>query len=52
MRSNTDLIRSLYEAFGRGDIPYVLAQLADDVEWDAVWTLNSKRTNMTWLHGL
>jgi ketosteroid isomerase-like protein len=34
MSSNADLIRSLYEAFGRGDIAFVLAQLADDVEWN------------------
>jgi ketosteroid isomerase-like protein len=32
--SNADQIRSLYEAFGRGDIAFIMAQLADDVEWD------------------
>lgn len=25
---------AMYEAFGRGDVPFVLEQLADDVEWD------------------
>jgi uncharacterized protein len=30
---NGRLIASLYDAFGRGDIPFVLDQLAPDVEW-------------------
>jgi uncharacterized protein len=28
-------VRSLYEAFGRGDIPTIVDALADDVEWEA-----------------
>lgn len=31
--SNTDLLRSVYAAFARGDIPTVLAALASDIEW-------------------
>jgi ketosteroid isomerase-like protein len=30
---NGRLIASLYDAFGRGDIPFVMDQLAPDVEW-------------------
>ncbi len=30
---NIETIRSAYEAFGRGDVPAVLATLADDIEW-------------------
>ena len=30
---NGRLIASMYEAFGRGDVEYVLAQIAPDVEW-------------------
>jgi uncharacterized protein len=30
---NVALLRSTYEAFGRGDIPAVMASLADDIEW-------------------
>ena len=26
-------IRTLYDAFGRGDIPTILNMLADDVDW-------------------
>lgn len=31
--SNLDLVRNLYEAFGRGDIPTVLGAMASDIQW-------------------
>lgn len=31
--SNLDLVRSVYDAFARGDIPAVLGFLSPDVEW-------------------
>jgi len=31
--TNTDIIKSGYEAFGRGDIPAVLAMLSPDITW-------------------
>jgi ketosteroid isomerase-like protein len=33
MSDNKALIQSLYAAFGRGDVPFILAHLADSVEW-------------------
>jgi hypothetical protein len=36
---NVATIRSLYEAFGRGDIPYILDRLAPNVEWHAPVTV-------------
>ena len=39
MGANADLIKKAYEAFGRGDIPAVIANLADDVEWSSPATL-------------
>jgi ketosteroid isomerase-like protein len=30
---NGRTVASMYEAFGRGDVAYVLAQMAPDVEW-------------------
>ena len=30
---NTALIRSVYEAFGRGDIPYILSKITADSVW-------------------
>jgi hypothetical protein len=32
--TNTQTIQSIYEAFGRGDVPAILAHLTDDVEWN------------------
>jgi ketosteroid isomerase-like protein len=31
---NIAVIQTIYEAFGRGDVPTILDQLADDVVWD------------------
>jgi ketosteroid isomerase-like protein len=36
---NVATIRSLYEAFGRGDIPHILDRLDPDVEWHAPVTV-------------
>ncbi len=30
---NVDFVKSVYEAFDRGDVPAVLGAFADDVEW-------------------
>jgi ketosteroid isomerase-like protein len=32
--SNSQTVQSIYEAFGRGDIPAILDNLADDVRWE------------------
>ena len=32
-QENMDIIRGLYDAFARGDIPAVLGSLDADVEW-------------------
>jgi ketosteroid isomerase-like protein len=32
--SNVETVQSIYEAFGRGDVPFILDQLAEDVGWD------------------
>ena len=34
-RSSEELVRELYAAFGRGEVPAVLAMLDDDIEWHA-----------------
>ena len=33
-QQNTDLVKKLYAAFGRGDIQTILDNLTDDVEWE------------------
>ncbi len=32
--SNLQTIQTIYDAFGRGDVPAILATLRDDVEWE------------------
>ena len=32
--SNLATVQAIYEAFGRGDIPFILSKLADDVKWE------------------
>jgi len=31
---NLGVVQGIYEAFGRGDVPAILATLADDVRWE------------------
>ena len=42
---NADVVRGIYDAFGRGDVAAILATLADDVEWE--YGVNS--TTVPWL---
>lgn len=37
MSRNTDAVKAIYEAFGRGDVPAILARLAPDVAWEHDW---------------
>ncbi len=32
-QANVDVVTKIYEAFGQGDIPYILDQIHDDVRW-------------------
>lgn len=38
--TNLATVQSIYEAFGKGDVPAILNVLADDVEWES-WADNS-----------
>jgi ketosteroid isomerase-like protein len=31
---NRDTVQGIYEAFGRGDVPWILDQVAEDVAWE------------------
>jgi ketosteroid isomerase-like protein len=43
------VVAAMYEAFGRGDVPFILEQLADDVRWED-WTDNSaQKAGVPWL---
>ncbi len=43
--TNAEKVRQMYEAFGRGDIPFILSALADDVEWE----YGDVSTDVPWL---
>ena len=43
--SHADTVQQIYKAFGRGDIPAILARLSDDVEWEYGVT----STDVPWL---
>jgi len=48
--TNTETVREIYAAFGRGDIPAILDALADDVRWEH-WPDGSgaQRHGVPWL---
>jgi ketosteroid isomerase-like protein len=35
MSRNLDTLQSIYQAFGRGDVPTILSALSPDVQWEA-----------------
>jgi ketosteroid isomerase-like protein len=35
-KENRQLVQKLYEAFGKGEIPFILNHLADEVDWQVV----------------
>ena len=37
MSRNVDAVKGIYESFGKGDIPAILARLAPDVAWEHDW---------------
>jgi len=43
--NNTQTVQDIYAAFGRGDVPAILARLADDVEWE----YGPRTTDAPWL---
>ena len=47
--SNLATIKSIYEAFGKGDIPAIIGFLADNVEWKQ-WADNSAlKAGVPWM---
>ena len=49
MNNNLQTINNIYEAFGKGDIPFIINCLADDVEWEQ-WADNSaQKAGVPWM---
>ena len=47
--SNKETIASIYKAFLEGDIPFILSQLADDVEWGYATDNSSQKKDLPWM---
>ena len=47
MSPQITIVSNIYAAFGRGDVPGILAQLAEDVEWE--YGPASTDTGLPWL---
>jgi ketosteroid isomerase-like protein len=48
--SNVATVQSMYEAFGKGDIPAILDKLAEDVAWEAWGTDNTAQAaDVPWM---
>jgi ketosteroid isomerase-like protein len=45
---NIATVQRIYEAFGRGDIAAILAELADDVAWED-WPSSAQEAGVPWL---
>jgi ketosteroid isomerase-like protein len=49
MTNNLATVQSIYEAFGKGDIPAILDKVAEDVRWED-WADNSaQKAGVPWL---
>lgn len=49
MNNNVSTLKTIYEAFGKGDIPTVINHLSDDVQWEQ-WADNSaQKAGVPWL---
>ena len=49
MTDHRATVTSIYEAFGRGDVPAILAALSEDVRWDE-WSDNrAQKSGVPWL---
>jgi hypothetical protein len=46
MPSNRQTVESIYQAFGRGDVPYIVEQLAPDVAWDPAGTSSAQHAGV------
>jgi len=52
MSTHLETVHSIYQAFGRGDIPAILSKLSPDVQWEQ-WSDNTaQRAGVPWLRAV
>jgi ketosteroid isomerase-like protein len=49
MADNLTTVASIYEAFGRGDVPAILAALSEDVQWEEWADNHAQKFGVPWL---
>jgi hypothetical protein len=49
MQNNTATVNRIYEAFGKGDIPSIINELADDVRWEQWADNTAQKAGVPWL---
>jgi uncharacterized protein len=49
MSEHLSTLASVYEAFGRGDVPAILEHLADDVRWEEWADNRAQKAGVPWL---
>jgi ketosteroid isomerase-like protein len=49
MTDHAATVASIYEAFGRGDVPAILAALAEDVRWEEWGDNHAQNAAVPWL---
>jgi ketosteroid isomerase-like protein len=49
--SNLATVQGIYDAFGRGDMPHILDQLADGVHWESWSDNHAQKAGVPWLQG-
>ena len=49
MNNNLQTVQNIYEAFGKGDVPFIVNCLAEDVQWEH-WADNSaQKAGVPWM---
>ncbi|MEZ4860364.1 MAG: nuclear transport factor 2 family protein [Caldilineaceae bacterium] len=49
MSHNLTTVRAIYEAFGKGDVPTILEQMAPDVQWETWADNRAQQAGVPWL---
>ena len=52
MSKSIDTVQGIYAAFGRGDIPAILAALAPNVRWEEWVDQSAQRAGVPWLRAI
>jgi uncharacterized protein len=49
MNNNLETVNSIYEAFGKGDVPAIIDHLADNVQWEQWADNSSQKAGVPWM---